>query len=263
MFLIMNINPSLWSVVVEMFSNEGYGHALIYGESVGDRHRSVPHFQDSHEPKQELIDKSIRTRKETFKKYRIMRIAFVLFCFILFGHSILFCQNIDSIQARWCMRGEKEGYDETRSCLYSIKNNTPSKLLIFFIEENNDSLTPVQLLRRKLLRRYGDFSLSMLEWESNMVIEDSCAIIPGLFVKCLLPKETFEIIMLFNASDREKTNVDITKHLLICEERVFSDSLIGMPNFVKNLSLYRVGYLYPYVVMNSSIFQAFINKQIK
>ena len=103
----------------------------------------------------------------------------------------------------------------------------------------------------------------MLEWESNMVIEDSCAIIPELFVKCLLPKETFEIIMLFNSSDREKTNVDITKHLLICEERVFSDSLIGMPNFVKNLSLYRVGYLYPYVVMNSSIFQAFINKQIK
>ena len=145
MFLIMNINPSLWSVVVEMFSNEGYGHALIYGESVGDRHRSVPHFQDSHEPKQELIDKSIRTRKETIKKYRIMRIAFVLFCFILFGHSMLFCQNIGSIQARWCIRGEKEGYDETRSCLYSIKNNTPSKLLIFFIEENNDSLTPVQL----------------------------------------------------------------------------------------------------------------------
>lgn len=60
-----------------------------------------------------------------------------------------------------------------------------------------------------------------------MVIEDSCAIIPELFVKCLLPKETFEIIMLFNSSDREKTNVDITKHLLICEERVFSDSLIG------------------------------------
>ena len=192
-----------------------------------------------------------------------MRIIFVLFNFILFVHSMLFCQNINSIQARWCIRGEKGEYDETHSCLYYIQNNTSAKLLVFFIEENNDSLPPVQLLRRKLLRRYGDFSLSMLEWESNMIIEDSCAIIPELFVKCLLPKETFEIIMLFNSSDREKTNVDITKHLLICEERVFSDSLIGMPNFVKNLSLYRVGYLYPYVVMNSSIFQAFINKQIK
>ena len=192
-----------------------------------------------------------------------MKIVFVLFCLILFDHSMLFSQNINPIQARWCIRGEKGDYDETYSCLYSIQNNTSAKLLIFFIEENNESLTPVQLLRRKLLRRYGDFSLSMLEWESNMVIEDSCAIIPELFVKCLLPKETFEIIMLFNSSDRDKTNVDITKHLLICEERVFSDSLIGMPNFVKNLSLYRVGYLYPYVVMNSSIFQAFINKQIK
>ena len=96
-----------------------------------------------------------------------------------------------------------------------------------------------------------------------MVIEDSCAIIPELFVKCLLPKETVEIIMLFNASDREKTNVDITKHLLICDEHMLADSLIGMPNFVKNLSLFRVDYPYPYVVMNSSIFQAFIYKQVK
>lgn len=222
-----------------------------------------PSFQDSHEINQELIDKSIRTRKETIKKYRIMRIAFVLFCFILFGHSILFCQNIDSIQARWCIRGEKGDYGETHSCLYSIQNNTSAKLLIFFVEENNDSLLPVQLLRRKLLRRYGDFSLSMLEWEPNMVIEDSCAIIPELFVKCLLPKETFEIIMLFNSSDREKTNVDITKHLLICDEHMFADSLIGMPNFVKNLSRFRVDYPYPYVVMNSSIFQAFVYKQVK
>ncbi len=192
-----------------------------------------------------------------------MRIIFVLFNFILFVHSMLFCQNINPIQARWCIRGEKGEYDETRSCLYSIQNSTSAKLLVFFIEENNDSLPPVQLLRRKLLRRYGDFSLSMLEWESNMIIEDSCAIIPELFVKCLLPKETFEIIIPFNSSDRENTNVDITKHLLVCDEHMFSDPLIGMPNFVKNLSLFRVDYPYPYVVMNSSIFLTFIYKQAK
>lgn len=187
----------------------------------------------------------------------------ILFCFILLNHSMLFCQNINSIQAKWCVRGEKEGCDETRSCLYSIQNSTSSKFFVFFIEENNDSLPPVQLLRRKLLRRYGDFSLSMLEWESNMVIEDSCAIIPELFVKCLPPKEIFEIIMLFDSSCGEKTNVDITKHLLICDEHMFSDSLIGMPNLVRNLSLFRVAYPYPYVIMNSSVFQTFIYRQAK
>ena len=73
-----------------------------------------------------------------------MRIIFVLFNFILFVHSMLFCQNINPIQARWRIRGEKGEYDETRSCLYSIQNNTSAKLLVFFIEENNDSLPPVQ-----------------------------------------------------------------------------------------------------------------------
>ena len=64
----ININPSLSPVgAAETFSHEGYGHALIYVESGGDRNRAVHHFQNSHETNQELKDKSIKARKETIK----------------------------------------------------------------------------------------------------------------------------------------------------------------------------------------------------
>lgn len=69
------------------------------------------------------------------------------------------------------------------SFLYIIQNQTEQNLVVFFIEENNDTLPNVKLLRRKLLRRYGDFSLSMIEWEANMYIENSTTVIPELFVK--------------------------------------------------------------------------------
>ena len=67
----ININPSLSPVgAAETFSHEGYGHALIYVESGGDRYRAVHHFQNSHETNQELIDKSIKARKETIKNMK-------------------------------------------------------------------------------------------------------------------------------------------------------------------------------------------------
>ena len=64
----ININPSLSSVgAAEAFSHEGYGHALIFIESGGDRKRAVHHFVGTKETNGELSKKSIRARKETIK----------------------------------------------------------------------------------------------------------------------------------------------------------------------------------------------------
>lgn len=64
----ININPSLSPIgAAEAFSHEGYGHALIYVETEGDRDRAVHHFVGTKESNRELIDKSIRARKETVK----------------------------------------------------------------------------------------------------------------------------------------------------------------------------------------------------
>jgi hypothetical protein len=51
----------------ETFSHEGYGHALIFVESGGDRNRAVHHFEGSRDKNLELVEKSISARKETIK----------------------------------------------------------------------------------------------------------------------------------------------------------------------------------------------------
>ena len=64
----ININPSLSPLgAAETFSHEGFGHALIYVETNGDRTQAVHHFDNSKETNKTLIDKSIRARKETIK----------------------------------------------------------------------------------------------------------------------------------------------------------------------------------------------------
>ncbi len=64
----ININPSLSPTgAAETFSHEGYGHALIFVESGGDRNRAVHHFVGSRDTNLELVEKSISARKETVK----------------------------------------------------------------------------------------------------------------------------------------------------------------------------------------------------
>ena len=64
----ININPSLSKIgAAETFSHEGYGHALIYVQTNGNRTQAIHHFNNSVETNIELITKSINARVETIK----------------------------------------------------------------------------------------------------------------------------------------------------------------------------------------------------
>ena len=128
------------------------------------------------------------------------------------------------------------------SYIYTIKNKTKHNILVFFTEENNDTLSTIKLLKRKLLRRYGDFSFKMIEWEANMTIEHSGAFMPELFVKILSPKEELRIVASFTNDKEEQIALKVPKHLLICSEKLFSKRYIGMPHFVENLRMYKFDY---------------------
>lgn len=174
----------------------------------------------------------------------------------------LLCSNVINGQVKYqiktqkCIRGVIT--KAPLSVLYTIQNRTKQDLLIFFIEENNDTLSCVKLLKRKLLRKYGDFSLSMIEWEANMSIENRNTAIPELFVKKLAPKEKFEIAIPFTNSEDEDIALTVTQHLLVCPESVFFNNLIEMPHFIENLQRYDFAYPGKNIVLSASTFRSFI-----
>ena len=187
----------------------------------------------------------------------LLLLILLIFCLSTNGQSI----NIDT--AKWCTeQGNGEIiYFETE--VISFRNNTPNNLILFFVENHIDSLQRKVLLKKKLLRRYGDFSLSMLEWEPNMTIEQNSVLVPELFVKCLQPKACFNIILLPDTlhSHTKQSSWEIIKHTLVCEEFLFNSDLISMPNFVKNLHRYAFDYPYSFIVIDIKKFQSFIRNR--
>lgn len=67
----INLNPHLSEVgAAEAFSHEAYGHALIYVESNGNRDRAMHQYDGNKDKNQELIDYSIKARKETIQNLK-------------------------------------------------------------------------------------------------------------------------------------------------------------------------------------------------
>lgn len=161
--------------------------------------------------------------------------------------ALLYCNGINS-QSKNDIKKEIQISDISTerssdgSYIYTIKNKTKHNILVFFTEENNDTLSTIKLLKRKLLRRYGDFSFKMIEWEANMTIENSGAFMPELFVKILSPKEELRIVASFTNDKEEQIALQVPKHLLICSEKLFSKRYISMPHFVENLRMYKFDY---------------------
>lgn len=126
------------------------------------------------------------------------------------------------------------------------------------MEESSDTLPCLKLLKRKLLRRYDDFSFSMIEWESNMSIRNNHIVTPELFVKILPPKRNFTItIPYFNCED-EDIVLEVIKHLLVCPESMFSSNVIEMPHFMENLQAYDFAYPDNSIVIHAKTLRSFI-----
>lgn len=167
---------------------------------------------------------------------------FLLFCVCSLGQSVIISNISYCVQNGFFVRGAR----------YLIKNESADDIILFFTEDEVSEDSIIQQLKRKLLRPYGDFQLSMLEWEANLQIEDTCSFIPELFVKILNADEIFEIIVI---SDSEEPGFDLCKHMLMCNESDLSQ--IGLSNFIRHLDYYNFGYQYSYIVINESVLRIF------
>lgn len=176
--------------------------------------------------------------------------------------ALLYCNTMNSqvkyeIKTKKCLNEIYSEKSHSDSFCHIVENKTKQNLVIFFIEEENDTLPDVKLLKRKLYQRYGDFYFFMIEWEANMYIEKSTIVTPDLFVKILKPKEKLEVIVPFANDTEEEIASKVAQHLLVCPETLFSNNLIGMPHFVENLQQYNLAYDKTKVVIAADKFKLF------
>lgn len=177
--------------------------------------------------------------------------------------GLLCCNAVNSqvgyeIETQKCIRGVAGESSPSGSFCHIVENKTKQNLVIFFIEEENDALSDVKFLRRKLYRKYGDFYFFMIEWEANMSIEKSPTVTPDLFVKILKPEEKLKVVVPFANDKEEQIASEVSRHLLVCADTLFSSDEIGMPHFMENLQLYDIAYDKSEVVISADTFKSFI-----
>ena len=158
-------------------------------------------------------------------------------------------------------------YNETASrgsFCHIIENKSEQNLVVFFIEEENDALPKVKLLRKKLYRRYEDFSFSVMIWDNiNYEKSNNATVTPDIFVKILRPEEKFELLIPFANNDEEQIASKVSRHLLVCSEMLFSCDEIVMPNFIEVIQYYGIDYANQKVVISTDAFESFYSKYSK
>lgn len=172
--------------------------------------------------------------------------------------SLLNCgvlgQIITTSDANFCVSNDNHIYARR----YLIYNNNVFNVVIFLTEDDVMEEDRAKLLKRKVLHPYGDFRLSMLEWEANLQIHDTCSFIPELFVKVLRSQETFEIIV-YSESPQCDQMINLTEHILVCSEEDLLN--VDLPNFIWYLYHYNFNYKFSYVIINEIVIRKFLKRQ--
>lgn len=171
-------------------------------------------------------------------------------------HSLtLFGQVITKTEVKYNVMINRTEIQHEKYSHYTVMNNDTVQILLLFTEDKNTHYPLNQLLKRKLLRRYGDFNLAMLEWE-NMQVDDSCANVPCLFAKTIGIGESFDIIIGYSNGLNSYNDMDFSEHFIICKEDDLSE--LGFPNFINYIKGYNFEYPYSFLMLSLKSISSFI-----
>jgi len=198
-------------------------------------------------------------RERNNKKYGSMKHLFTLTFFFFYCLSVI-GQTINESETKYISILPDGSYGQFLAKKYNVINNDSTLSILFFIEEENTTLSKIELVRRKLLRRYGDFRLSMLAWEPYMIIENGVNSVPELFVKLIRPGESFDIIFILKDYPIDTSFDILPGHLLLCKEKDLCDQSVGLNYFISAIEEYNFGFPYSFVIIDSESFSRFINK---
>ena len=197
--------------------------------------------------------------KSSFLGYmkRFMKQLFVLLVVFLYCSSG-FGQRIKESETKYNYHlpdGKTALYQAKK---YTVFNNDSTPSILLFVEEDNTTLSKIKLIKRKLMRKYGDFRLSMLAWEPYMILENGLNQVPELFVKIIAPGDSFDIIFILTDNSCNPCFDILPKHLLICKEEDLCDKKVGLNNFVSAVNEYNFGFPFSFVVIDSESFSRFV-----
>lgn len=185
-----------------------------------------------------------------FKFFLTMSLLFVINC--VYGQEMK-CQSCSLIQIDG--DNQKKIVNIIKA---SITCTDTCSIIIMFTEDCMDEFTVKNALRRKMIRRYNDFSLSMLAWEANMRIMNHICTIPSSFVKLLEPGESFDLFFYSEQHDDSTMINMLSNHILKIHNQEMKDS--GFDNFIEGAKTHNYLYSHSFILLEFDLFYAYMNE---
>ena len=99
---------------------------------------------------------------------------------------------------------------------YTICNKSEKTLVIMITEDSKMEFPMNKIIRRRLLKRYGDLSFAQIAWD-NIEHYSDYPLIPHFFIKTVQPFGSFKITLGLKNENANRINTLFLEHLLILD----------------------------------------------
>lgn len=175
--------------------------------------------------------------------------------------SSIYGQDISVETQKYCVSVKELEVDTLCNLVYTVKNGSSTPQVLLFTEDDVNSMPLKTLIKRKLMRRYGDFNIAFFMWDANITKDSSGYVqVPEIFIKILSPDESFNITLSFQNEDDHRVDSLFRKHLLICNlEDIEGDERFS--RFKWAINTYHLEYPYSSITLLWDQFTHWLNKQ--
>ncbi len=181
-----------------------------------------------------------------------------LLIILLLLSSSIYGQDISVETQKYYVSANRWDVDTICSLVYQVRNVSSTPQVLLFTEDDVNSMPLKTLIKKKLKRRYGDFSLAFFLWDANIENNSDYVNVPSFFVKFLSPDESFNITLSFQNENDHRVDSLFRKHLLICnlEDIEGNGMFLGFKAAINNLHL---EYPYPSLTLSWSQFALWLH----
>ena len=144
-----------------------------------------------------------------------MKKNIIIILIAIFMPSSLYSQIISMGKQNYYVWNDKMEIETICNLIYKVKNVSSKTQVVMFTEDDVSSLPLNKLIKRKIHRKYGDFSISHFIWD-NIENHSEAPLVPECFIKILAPNESIDITLLLQNKDDRFVDSQFRNHILVC-----------------------------------------------
>ena len=174
--------------------------------------------------------------------------------------SLLYGQDISLETQKYYVLANEWEADSVCNLVYTVKNVSLTPQVVLLTEDDVNSMPLKTLIRRKLMRRYGDFSIAFFIWDANVVNLSAHVLVPEYFIKILPPGESLNITLFLHNEDDCMADSLFRSHILICnlEDIESKDMFQG---FKSAMDYHHLLYHHSSITLSWSLFAHWLDKK--